>query len=607
MLRFARSAVRVYRGSFIGSFLIVLLGAALLSANGVFMETGLRADIPLLTSLAGSFAGTAILVVVLVVASTFGSALRQRHAQFALLRAVGATAGQVRAMITAEVAIVFALAAPLGAIPGLWAASLLTPVLISGGVVPAGFALTVSPLPVLGALLLLFPTALLAARLAARKVTQVSPTAAVSGSATETSHLSLVRRILAVALLVSGLVVAAIPFFVPGTMGSAAGATSAFLLISAAALAGPAIVGFTVRRASRATRSSRFASLMLAVVNTRGFSRRLTAAIIPLALFLALGTVQTGVNGSVTEAAGLQLREGIVADVVVTSPEGVTADQVAAIAPSPGVDELMTSSTVVAEVQSQDEDGLTIWEQTGLHAINGPGLIDVGVTAGSLDALADSGTIAVSSESLFMSGLGIGDTVPLRFDDGTELDATIVAIYDRGLGFGDYIIGGQSLPSVPVVAETVLVRGSLGSIAGLQTQTVDEYVDAAMAGAASSNQLGAILLFVLIVFVAIAAANTLVMLTGARKPELALLRRIGATRRQLSAMIGIESVFVTLAALTIGTASVVPALFGVAYGMLGSFSLAIDWATYGVLAAAVVVIAGVALMVPARIGGRVRV
>ncbi|UOE43602.1 FtsX-like permease family protein [Agromyces larvae] len=611
MWSFARSAVRAYRSGFVGSFLIVVSAAALLAANGVLMETGLRGDAPMLTTVAASFAGTAILVVVLVVASTFAAALRQRHAQFALLRAVGATTAQVRSMVTAEVVIVFALAAPLGAVPGLFAAELLTPVLVSGGIVPAGLALTITPLPVIGALILLLPTALLASRLAARKVTKVSPTAAVQGAAAESAHLSGARRATAVALLVSGILVAGTPFIVPGTMGSAAGATSAFLLISAAALAGPAIVGAVASRAAHATRSSSNAAVRLALVNSRGFSRRLTAAIIPLALFLALGTVQTGVNAGVVEAAGVQLRAGLGSDVIITSPDGVTAEQTAAVASTPGIAAVVRSSTVAAEVKTDgDEDpGGSVWEQTGVHAVSGStaGLIDAEVTAGSLDALTRAATIAVSSESLFGTGKGVGDTVDLRFDRSTELSATIVAVYDRGLGFGEYLIDESSLPeqSRPAVADLLLAQGSADlSSLGLQTASVDEYVDGMVAGAASQQQLSAILLFVLVFFVAIAAANTLVMLTGARRAEFALLRRIGATRRQLTRMIAIESGFVMVTAVVIGTLSVVPALVGVAYGMLGGFSPTFDWPVYGVLAAAVVLIAGVAMVGSARTGSR---
>lgn len=613
MWSFARSAVRAHRSSLVGSFLVVMSAAALLAANGVLMESGLRGDAPLLTTVAASFAGTAVLVVVLVVGSTFASALRQRAAQFALLRAVGATPAQVRTMVTAEVAIVFALAAPVGAVPGMFAARLLTPVLESGGIVPGGFELTLSPLPAVGALLLLLPTALLAARLAAREVTRTSPTAAVRGASAESSGLSRARRTGAATLLVSGLLVAGTPFVAPGTLGSATGATSAFLLISAAALAGPAIVGAVARRAVRAMRSSGSAATVLALVNSRGFSRRLTAAIIPLALFLALGTVQTGVNGSMVDAAGEQLRAGLGADVVVTSPDGVTPEQAAAVASTPGIDAVVASSTVPAEVKvDSDEDlGGLSWEQTGVRVVAGStsGLIDAGVTAGSLDDLAGPAAIAVSGESLFATGKGVGDTVELRFDAGTAAERTIVAVYDRGLGFGDYIVDESSVPGPdrPTAADVLFARGSADlAPLGLRTVPVDDYADEAVAGAASQQELGAILLFVLLFFVAVAAANTLVMLTGGRRPELALLRRIGTTRRQLTSMVAVESLFVMVTALVIGTLAVVPALVGVAYGMLGGFSPAIDWPVYGVLAGAVVLIASVAMLVPAWVVGRAR-
>lgn len=614
MWSFARSAVRAYRASLVGSFLIVVSAAALLTANGVLVESGLRGNAPLLATVAGSFAGTAILVVELVVASTFASALRQRNAQFALLRAVGATPRQVRSMVTAEVVIVFALAAPLGAIPGLFASYLLLPSLVAGGVVPSGLDLVISPLPVIGALLLLFPTALIAARLATRKITRVSPTEAVRDGSAESSELSAARRITAIVLLVLGLGVAGTPFIVPGTVGSAAGAVSAFLLLAAAALAGPALVGAIARRAARATRSSSNAAAMLALVNTRGFSRRLTAAIIPLALFLALGTVQTGVNATVVDASGMQLRAGLGSDVtIITSPNGVTDEQAEAVASTPGIDAVVASSTVLAEVKVEGgnaPDDLS-WEQTGLRAVTGStsGLVDVGVTAGSLDDLTGANTIAVSGDSQFGTRKGVGDTVELRFEGGTEISRTIVAVYDRGLGFGDYILDESSLPALnrPAVADQLFALGSadLASL-GLQAMSVDDYVKNIAAGAASQQQLGAILLFVLIFFIATAAANTLAMLTSARKPEFALLRRIGTTRSQLTGMISIESVFVMVTALVIGTLSVVPALVGVNYGLLGVFSLAIDWPVYAVLAGAVVLIAVVGMLVPATTATRGR-
>ncbi len=610
MFKFARSAVRAYPSSFVGSFIIILVASALLSANGVLIETGARAGAPMLTTLAISFAGTAVLVVVFVVASTFASALRQRHAQFAMLRAVGATPTQVRQMVTAEVAIVFALAAPLGAIPGLFAGNLLLPLLSSSGVAP-GLDLTISALPLFGVLVLLFPTALLTARMAARQVTKLSPTAAVRGAKAESPRLSVGRAISAVVLLAAGLVLASLPFFVSGTIGTDGGAASALLLIIAAALGGPAIVGAVARRAVRVTGSSRFAAAMLAAVNSRGFSRRLTAAIIPLALLLSLGTVQTGVNATLVQASGMQLRDGLGSAAVVTAPEGVTASQLAAVASAPGIDAAVGSSTVAAELGVADDEELGLdeleWEPIGVLSLTGEsaGLIDPDVTSGSLDDLSGPATVAVSRDG-FRS---VGDSVQMRFGS-EELTATVVAIYERGVGFGDYIMLDSSLPASvqPVASDSLFVSGSADlSSLGLKTSSAGEYADAAAAGTATEQQLNAIFLFVILFFVAIAAANTLIMLTRARSAEFALLRRIGATRSQLSSMIAIESGFVMLLALVIGTLAVLPALFGFAYGLLGALTLGISWPVYVGLLAAVVVIAGVAMVGSARVRGSVRV
>jgi putative ABC transport system permease protein len=213
------------------------------------------------------------------------------------------------------------------------------------------------------------------------------------------------------------------------------------------------------------------------------------------------------------------------------------------------------------------------------------------------------------SISPFATGKNVGDTMELRFDEGTEISPTIVAVYDRGLGFGGYIINESSLPAPnrPAVADQLFALGSadLTSL-GLQTVSVDDYVRETQAGAAGQQQLGAILLFVLIFFIATAAANTLVMLTSSRRPEFALLQRIGTTRTQMTAMILIESVFVMATALVIGTLAVIPALGGMAYGMLGVFSIGFDWPVYGALAGAVVLIATVGMVVPAMVGTRGR-
>jgi len=606
MWMFARSAVRAHVSSYVGTFVVVVAAAALLSATGVLLETGLRDDLPLLTTVASSFAGTAILVVVLVVASTFAAALRQRQAQFALLRTVGATTAQVRSMITAEVTIVFALAAPVGAIPGLFAATLLTPVLVSAGVMPAGVVLGIGVGPVIGSILLLYPTALLSARLAARSVTAASPAGAVRGTVTESSHPSRLRLILALCALAAGLLVACVPLVVRGTLGSATGATSAFLLITAAALLGPALLTGLARRASRGRSAARVGPLFLAVANTRGFSHRRAAAIIPLALVLTLGAVQTGVNGIMADAAAAQLREGVNAEVVITSDAGVTLAQRAALEATPGIGQVVASSTwpVSAKVDDDDFGGLS-WETANLRVVDGAvtALIDPRVTSGSLDHLAEPFTVAVGSDTLVATGKGVGDTIELRFGDQEAMTSRIVAVYDRGLGFGDYLVAQDAYPSLSAdtAADLLFATGAADTppLGGLTQTSVDRWAADSAAAASSEQNLGVILLFALIGFIAIAAANTLAMLTAARRAEFSLLRRIGATRRQLLAMVAIESVVVAVSALIVGTLCVLPALAGAGFGMLGNLAVRLDGAVFGGLVAVIVVVAFAAVLAPA--------
>ncbi|HEY0950380.1 ABC transporter permease [Nocardioides sp.] len=597
----ARAAVRADRGGVAGTFIVLMLAAALISATGVVMESGVRAqgsDASLLATLAGSFAGTALAVVVLVVASTFALAIRRRRGEFALMRAVGATRRQVRRMVGAEVLLVTAVAAPLGAVPGLFAARLLTPTLVDSGIVSPGFQLTLSPIPALAAVVLLLPVALLAARLAARETLKMAPTAAVREASVEKPGIGRGRRITAAVLAASGLSTAFSSVAVPGTVGAAVAATSAFLLVGAAALAGPLLVTHLLGRSSSLISRAGGVSTAMALANTRGFARRLTTAIVPLALALSAGTVQTSVDKTVSEAATRQLDAGIHADLVATGP---SADQVDRVADLPGVRSATVLSTVVTNVRTDDEMPSALsalaWEPTQMWVLpeGGPGdAFDPDVAAGSLAALDAADTVAISADTKFDLGKGIGDRVTVRLPDDTEISAKVVAVYDRSLGFGGYLVGATTVAGHDPdgAVDTVLVATDPGASAevaselrdlGVTAQSKDAYVDSVQTAAASSQHLSAVLLLALLAFVGLAAANTLVMTTAGRKAELDLLRRTGATRTQLLRMAWVESLITGAAAWVIGTIAVIPAVLGVGFGLLGASMPGVGWTAYAVL------------------------
>ena len=611
----ARSAVRGNRSSLLGTFAIVVLATALLTATGAWIETGSAASragaeqAGLLTTVATSFAGTTVLIVILVVASTFAAALRQRAQEFALLRTLGATGAQIRRQVRAETLLVFAVAAPLGIVPGVLAARQVTPLLVQGGIVPEGFTVAIPTLSILAVLVILVPTALLAARLAARQVLHASPVQALGRAGHESAALSRPRQIAALTTAAAGLVTAGIPLVLPGTIGSAAGASSALLLITAAALAGPLIVQVGTQWAARMVRPTGRPSLILAVANARGFSRRLTTAVIPLALLLALGTMQAGLNSGLAATAEVQVRTGVQADLVVTSASGLTPDQVQQLASSPEVSAVTATATFPGEARiDQDEEidalGSLLWQPTAVRTLSGEDgnlLLDPQVRTGSLTELTEPGTVAVSEEVLTGSGNGLGGTVDLRVS-GQEQPLRIVAVHERGLGFGDYLIGTATAaqfgaPAAGAIALIDLAPGAESEVragaaaTGLTVLTPAQFAAQATAAGSGSQQLSAALSLVLLLFVGLAALNTLAMLTGSRRGELHLLHRVGATRTQLLATAGVEAGIVTATALVIGTAAVLPALAGAGIGLLGNPTSAVDLAAYGRLTLAVAVIA----------------
>jgi putative ABC transport system permease protein len=465
-----------------------------------------------------------------------------------------------------------------------------------------GSQLSLSPLPVAGAVALLVPTAVLAGRLATRETLRIPPTEAVRGSAVETPAIGWTRRGFALVTLVAGLAVAFTPLWVSGTLGGETAGLSAFFLISAVALAGPLLVARTFGRTVLLAGARTGAPTRLALYNVRGFSRRLTTVIVPLALALAVGTIQTSVNSALGKASEQQLRAAVTADLVLTaapsspsSPSELTA--------VPGVAGVAPLSDVPVEVRTEDEEpDILVWESTTLRTVPADvprSVFDPGVTDGSLAELSAPGTVAVSSDAASLIGLGTGDSLVVRHD-GAEHALEVVAVYERGLGVGGYLIapetatslGSAATPSTLLVtttddAATARTADRIRDL-GYTVQSPGQYAADATSPDAALQRLSTVLLLLLMVFIVLGAANALVLTTAGRHAELVLLHRTGTTRRQLSRMLTVESLLTGTLAWLIGTAAVIPAVLGVSAGLLPGQVPVVDLTTYLLLSLVVV-------------------
>ena len=537
----------------------------------------------MLLLLSGSLAGVAVLTAVFVTAGTLSLSILGRRREFAMLRAVGAGSGQTLGIVIREVLLVSGVAAVLGAAPGFGLAYVLGAQFTAGGVIPEDFALAYSPVPALAAVILSVTAAVGASLVSARGTVRMAPTTALREAVTEASRLGRGRRWGGLSLLAAGLVAALLPVAVPGTGGLAIAASSVLLLIIGAGMLGPWIVAGVLRLVKPLLGRSPSASLALAEANASAFPRRLASGIIPLALAIALGSVQLFMPTTVETEAQRQSREGMTADYLISAPASGTSPELASqVAELPGVDVAtpVAHSAVLADLRFLGtEDGMESYGIQGLDPQALDGTLDLGVAEGSLEQLAEPETVALSVDLARESGIGLGEDFVFHYGDGTEASAVVVATYARGLGFGDVTVENDTLLQHTTTGlNDYLLVASEDDGAALARQveslglTVQDRESAGAQGAAerkAESWVNIVAMLVLLGYVGLSVVNSLVMATARRRPELMLLRSLGATDRQLRRMTGAESLLLVVAAVVLGTALAVPPLMGIAVNISG--------------------------------------
>jgi len=479
------------------------------------------------------------------------------------------------------------------------------------GVIPQDFALTYGVIPPLVAVASMVAAAQLAAAVAARRPARINPIEALQEASTTPGRIGRGRTITGVILGIVGLLASTIPLFVPGTIAVAGPAAAALLLIVAVGLLGPRLVRIAIAVFSGPLRLVRSASTFLAAANARSNSRRLAAAIIPLALGVGLGLVQVGTQSIIADEATVQSHAGVTADVMVTGgATGLSDEAVVTIAETPGVaaaNPVVLSRMIFSFVQLGDPTSAQYAVQ-GLDPEATAPTMDLGVVAGSIEDLAGENTIALSSDAGSAAGVGVGDTVTGNLGDGSEVTSTVVALYTRGLGFGDVTMSSDALlaHTTTGLSSYVLVSTRPGQAVTVQqllaadgfTVADRNELRAAGDGARDANSLvNLIALAVILGYIAIAVVNTLVMATGERRREFALMQLVGSTRRQVRAMMRTESIMVVLLASVLGILVAAPPLVGISYGISGQLLPNVSLAESAaiVLALAVVGFASLAL------------
>jgi putative ABC transport system permease protein len=537
----------------------------------------------LLASLGGSFGGIATMTAVFVVLGTVALAVGQRRREIALLRAIGATPRQIRRTIATEALLVAPLAGALGIIPGVFVAHWWFAQLVDRGAVPDGVAFSTGWIPAVATIGAGLFAALLGGYTAARRPARTPPILALGEAAVERRRLGIVRTVLGVAALAGGVVITALSLTATGDDAANASLGAVMLLMIAVSLLGPVIAVVATTVLGIPVRGGRAAGA-LAVANTRANARRLASALTPIVLVIAFCGTLLFTNTTVAKATVADVRDGVVADHVLSStgpglPAG-TDRQAAGVA---GVE------TAVGVLRSGvlHAAGDTFIEASAIGLTGAPTdiptVLDLDIEEGSLAGLT-SDTVALDTIVADSAGVDVGEPLELWLGDGTVVTPRVAAIYERGLGLGQVLLPRDVLaPHVQAGFDThVLVQHAPGADRGAVARAlgaldvpnlsvadgagyaahVDEDLDLSeWANRVMAGMLGG--------FAAVAAVNTLVMIVLDRRREVALLRLTGASRRQVRAMFWWEALIMAATGVVLGSAIAWLTLSGFARGVTG--------------------------------------
>lgn len=572
---------------------------------GAVEDRGLGYAKETLTGLGGSFGGIAAMVAVFTASGTVALSVAQRAREFALLRAVGATPRQIRRAVAAEALLVAPLAGLVGCLPGIGLAHWWFGQLKERGAVPVPVDLHVSWIPLVVAVGTGLLTAWAAGWAAGRRPARIKPGQALTEASVERLRPGVIRTVLGLGALAGGgfLTVLAARSAGDDAANAALGVVMLFML--AVALLGPPVARLFTALFGLLL-SGRDAAASLAAANSRTNARRLASAITPIVLAMAFASTLTFMHTSESRVAAEQLRAGVIADHVVTHPAGLPAEAVDRAARAPGVDAAvgLLDTQVLVPVGSGGDRWL---QGSATQGISGSGaqlakVQDLDVRGGSLDRVG-RGRIAIDRKLATSAKVEVGDKLPMYLPDGTRTSPEVVAVYGRGLGLAAVTMDRASLAAHVTSGfdGTLLVRGGdakalapLGEVTDASGYAAERTTDRELNAWANYTMAG-----VLGGFAAVAAVNTLLMTVLDRRRELGVLRLVGATRRQVMAMLRWEGLLVAVAGIVLGTAIAAATLIPMMRGLTGEAPY-VPPLVYGSFAAAAVGLALLAVTLPAR-------
>jgi putative ABC transport system permease protein len=575
------------------------------------------------------FALIALFVGSFIIYNTFSIIVAQRTKELALLRALGASRGQVLRSIILEALFVGLIASIIGVGFGILLAIGLNKLMQSIGFSGPDTPIVIPPVAVFVSLLVGTIITLVSALFPARRAATVPPIAAMRDVAVDRTGASRLRVAFGLILLALGAFMLWFGLNGNSDSGLQIIGGGAFFVFIALTVIGPVIatpfasvLGWPLQKASRIT--GRLAREN-AMRNPRRTSTTASALMIGIGLVGFIAVTAQSVKASTVDA----INQSVTGQYVVTTESfGSTALPQSMATELDGVAGVDVAAGISATFANINNSGKIILA-VDPNAISQ--VIEFDDVDGSFASLG-IGEIAASEKLAEEKQIKIGDPIELVFLQGGATTLTLGSIYKTEFpiqGPGWIISTDQFNTLVPPSQQTFLsiyiklddtssagvdaalpgLTAVTDTVPGAKLQNLDEYKKAQTDQVNQFLQIVYVLLALALIIAIVGVVNTLLLSVYERTRELGLLRAVGMSRRQVRSTIRLESVIISLMGTLIGL--VIGIVFGWALVTAlvdeGITSFAIPWSQLFIIVI-IAILAGVgAALYPARRAARLDV
>jgi len=516
----------------------------------------IKDDLGFLTTALLAFAAISVFVGAFIIFNTFSITVVQRAREFALLRTLGASRGQVLRSVLSEGFVLGTLGSVVGLVLGVLVAKGLKAMFYAVGFDLPSQGTVLETRTIVVSLVVGVIVTVIASIVPALHATRVPPVAALQEGValpeTKSSRLafpiSVVLTVVGAVLLVLGITSSD---ETTGLSLAGAGAAATFLgvglmssklVVPIAAVVGRPFVGITGR---------------LARENSVRHPGRTAATAAALMIGVALVSFASIFAASAKETVSGYIDRGMAGDAVVQNQDGFSGFSASArtkLDQVPGVE--TTAGLTFAQVRLDgDEEGFT-----GVDADTFPQVYNV-TEGGDVIAGLKRGEVAISKDYADEHDVKPGSTLTVRTVRHPELALRVAGIYeDKAALLGDFTVSRQTVvddigvsrdnylflkydsDSAQAAVKKLLER----DFPQTEALTADEFKNDQ---ADQINQLLGLIYALLALAVIVSLfgiVNTLALSIAERTRELGMLRAIGTSRQQIKSMIRKESVIIAI-------------------------------------------------------------